>query len=167
MFQIAGTPGAAGDRLLGAGLALNCTKSRMPCSSGLTPVIIVVHTSGESGGRIVSSTPLVPSRQAREVRHDAARHVVVEQLPVGAVEADEDDRRRRFRRAARSGRWASRGAVTRVGGSAPGAASPRHGAGRTATAQGGVSSCTRRKKRASPKRGPLCITIRNGRASRT
>ena len=39
----------------------NCTKSRMRCSSGLVPVIIVVQTSGESGGEIVFRRPPVPS----------------------------------------------------------------------------------------------------------
>ena len=35
-------------------------KSRMPCSSGLRPVIIVVQTRGESGGCRVWSAPPVP-----------------------------------------------------------------------------------------------------------
>ena len=39
----------------------NCTKSRMRCSSGLVPVIIVVQTRGESGGEIVFRRPPVPS----------------------------------------------------------------------------------------------------------
>jgi hypothetical protein len=66
MFQIAG----ARRRLLVIGslapvFASNWTKSRMPWSSGLTPVIIDVQMSGDSGGRMVSSTPLVPSRTSR------------------------------------------------------------------------------------------------------
>ena len=52
----------------------NCTKSRMPCSSGLVPVIMVVQMSGESAGESVLRWPLVPSaRQAAEIRHHAAR----------------------------------------------------------------------------------------------
>src|SRR5262249_32949985 len=35
-------------------------KSRTPCSIGSTPVIIVVHTSGESGGGVVGRNPRPP-----------------------------------------------------------------------------------------------------------
>ena len=66
MFQIAG----ARRMLLVIGsfapvCGSNCTKSRIPWSSGLTPVIIDVQTSGDSGGLIVSRVPLVPSRTSR------------------------------------------------------------------------------------------------------
>ena len=54
---------------------------------------------------MVLRTPLVPSRtQPREVRHRAARDVVVEQLPVGAVEAEEDQGRPTVGRCVRSTR---------------------------------------------------------------
>ena len=68
MFQIAGTFRS----LLGIGSSapvagLRRVKSRMPCSSGEAPVIIVVQTSGESGGWIVFSVAVRPSR-ARAAR---------------------------------------------------------------------------------------------------
>ena len=62
MFQIAGalrSPLVIGSRWPLTGLTRR--KSRMRCSSGLTPVIIVVQISGESGGWIVWSVPLLPS----------------------------------------------------------------------------------------------------------
>ena len=40
-------------------------KSRMRCSSGETPVIMLVQTMGESGGWIVSSAPPAPSATSR------------------------------------------------------------------------------------------------------
>ncbi len=63
MFQIAGTrrsPLPMGSRAPVAGFQR--VKSSTRCSSGETPVIIVVQTSGESGGWIVRSTPVLPCR---------------------------------------------------------------------------------------------------------
>ena len=63
MFQIAGT--ARSSLVMGSRTRVtgsNRVKSRMRCSSGETPVIIVVHTSGERGGCCVRSTRLLPAR---------------------------------------------------------------------------------------------------------
>src|SRR3954451_24158206 len=66
MFQIAGTWRSSlviGSRWCVAGFTRR--KSRTRCSSGLVPVSMDVHTSGESGGCSVASVPLVPSRTSR------------------------------------------------------------------------------------------------------
>ena len=66
MFHTAGTRRSSlpiGSRRPVAGLKR--TKSRMRCSSGERPVIIVVHKSGDRGGCSVTSTPPLPSRSRR------------------------------------------------------------------------------------------------------
>ena len=66
MFQIAGA--RRSELVIGSGARRageSRAKSRMRCSSGETPVIIVVQSSGESGGCSVSSTPRRPSRTRR------------------------------------------------------------------------------------------------------
>ena len=63
----------------------------MRCSSGLTPVIIVVQISGDSGGWMVFElSARAFATSLASVGITPRGHVSVEQRPVGAVEADED-----------------------------------------------------------------------------
>ncbi len=100
-------------------------KSRMPCSTGETPVSIDVHSSGDSAGVSDSSSPQADGgTEPREVRHRPLCQERLELLPVGAVETDEEDRRLASARPASSptvrGAWENsaapgRGAARRCG----------------------------------------------------
>ena len=69
-------------------------KSRMPCSSGETPVTIVVQRRGERGGCSLSSAKRCPAATSRaSSRHLSFRDQPVEELPVRAVEPEDDERR--------------------------------------------------------------------------